>query len=96
MSKGVLARFYHSKAWELCRDATMQERNFICEKCGRPAIILHHKVFLTEENVNDPDIALNPDNLEALCHRCHDEIHNAPQSTVPGLAFDSNGNLVRA
>jgi hypothetical protein len=34
---------------------------------AQPAEIAHHKIYLTAENVTDPDIALNPDNLEALC-----------------------------
>lgn len=36
---------------------------------------MHHKVKLTPENVNNPDIALNWDNLELLCKKCHLEEH---------------------
>ena len=40
-----------------------------------PAVHVHHKVPLTAENVSDPAIALNKDNLLALCEECHSEQH---------------------
>lgn len=95
MSSGILASFYKSKRWQRCRDAVMSERHYICERCGRPAVILHHKHYLTEGNVTDPDVALNPSNLECLCMRCHDLEHNTTSATVDGIAFDKLGNLIR-
>ena len=49
---------------ESCRAAYIAERVAIdgglCETCGLvPGQIVHHTVWLTEDNVNDPDIALN-------------------------------------
>lgn len=38
-------------------------------------MICHHKTYLTPDNINDPNIALNWANLEALCHNCHDLEH---------------------
>lgn len=95
MSRGVLARFYRSKRWHRCRDAFMQERNFVCERCGAPASICHHRRYLTERNYSDPDVSLNPDNLEALCMACHDDEHNVTGATVDGVTFDQDGNLVK-
>lgn len=40
-----------------------------------PADEVHHKIRLTKENINEPSIALNFDNLEALCEQCHDKEH---------------------
>ena len=40
-----------------------------------PAVHVHHKIALTAENVSDPAIALNKDNLLALCEECHSEQH---------------------
>lgn len=51
-----------------------------CEKCGKVIvnpydIIAHHVVPLTESNVNDYTVSLNPDNIMLVHHRCHNEIH---------------------
>ena len=53
----------------------------ICEHCGKPIvraydIILHHVEELTEDNVNDVSISLNPDNIKLVHHKCHNIIHN--------------------
>lgn len=73
----------------------MESRHHICERCGRPAVIAHHKRYLNESNYTDPSIALNPDNLEALCMECHNREHIATGATVEGLTFDGTGDLVR-
>ena len=57
------------------------EGQLICEYCGKPIIakydcIGHHKIELTEANVDDANIALNPDNIMLVHHRCHNKIHN--------------------
>ena len=36
---------------------------------------MHHKIRLTPENINNPEIALNWENLELLCEACHHEEH---------------------
>lgn len=38
-------------------------------------IILHHITELTEENVNDRMISLNPDNIQIVSFRTHNSIH---------------------
>ena len=51
----------------------------VCSKCGgvfdiselRP----HHKVELTLDNIDDVNVTLNPDNIEVLCHDCHNAAH---------------------
>jgi len=40
-----------------------------------PGEIVHHKIHLTPENIHDPKIALNFDNLQLLCRDCHGKIH---------------------
>ena len=81
-----LTTFYRSKEWETLRSVLRLERvdnngDIICEHCGKPITkaydcIAHHKEPLTERNVNNPDIALNPDNIALLHHSCHNAIHN--------------------
>ena len=49
------AQFYHGKAWRRLSKAFLMSKHYICERCGQPAEIAHHKIYLTAENV-------------ALCH----------------------------
>lgn len=72
--------FYTSKAWEKTREAYASSRGRLCERClkkGRytPGVIVHHKVYLTPENITDPNISLAWENLELLCRDCHAEEH---------------------
>jgi 5-methylcytosine-specific restriction endonuclease McrA len=68
-----------------------------------PADVVHHKIPLTETNVSDPDISLNPERLIALCNDCHTEVHkqlgigamNGACIEEPRVGFDSEGNVVR-
>lgn len=87
--------FYHSAAWRRLSRAFLLSKNYICERCGAPAEIAHHKRYLTPANVNDPDIALNPANLESLCLNCHNAEHfSAGGVTAEGLTFDDRGELI--
>lgn len=82
----TLQNFYKSKEWEKLIALIRMERvhedgQVYCEQCGRPITdkydcIGHHKIFLTEDNVNDANIALNPDNIMLVHHKCHNHIHN--------------------
>lgn len=75
--------FYDSKKWKLFRSNLIIERTtyegIICERCSKSIIsdkiILHHKRELTNENVNDYSISLNPENIEVLCLDCHNKEH---------------------
>mgnify|MGYP002522554509 CR=1 FL=1 len=64
--------FYVSQAWADCRSAYRKSVGGLCEQCLKAGIIkagvdVHHKRKLTAENVNDPAVSLNWDNLELLC-----------------------------
>lgn len=85
--------FYKSKAWQECRDAFFKSKFGICERCGDPGVIVHHKVHLTPGNIIDPNVTLNWENLELLCQDCHNKEHGGA-STADGLAFDEDGNLI--
>lgn len=72
--------FYKTEQWKNCRDAYAKSVGGLCEKClqnGRyePGEIVHHKVPLTPQNVSDPEISLNWDNLQLLCRMCHGDAH---------------------
>lgn len=82
----TLSNFYRSSEWETLRKSLMLERvdsngDVICEHCHKPIVkaydcIGHHKTPLTESNVNNYDVSLNPDNVALVHHKCHNEIHN--------------------
>lgn len=96
MAKPWAKAFYNSPRWRKCREAFVASRLFLCERCGEPGVEVHHKVELTPLNINDPEITLNWDNLELLCHRCHDMTKRRPlSSTQDGMMFDSSGQLVK-
>lgn len=94
MAKEWAKPFYKSKAWQDCREAFFIFRHGLCERCGRPGKIVHHKIYLAPENVNDPYITLNWDLLELLCATCHQHEHFEGDATAEGLMFDENGELV--
>ena len=85
MSTPLLQAFYKSSKWAKFVEALRIERAnndgvVICEHCGKPIIkkydcIGHHVEELTEENVNDVMIALNPNNIQLVHFKCHNEIH---------------------
>ena len=80
-----LKEFYRSKEWEDLREVIINERiqDDGCvhdEVTGKPIvkkydIILHHKTELTEQNVNDYNISLNPDNIMVVSHQTHNKLH---------------------
>jgi 5-methylcytosine-specific restriction endonuclease McrA len=82
MSSGIRSRFYRSKEWEECRAAYLRSVGGLCEICLSrglivPAEIVHHKVHLDDDKVNDPEIALSFDNLQAVCRKCHGDLHRS-------------------
>lgn len=80
-----LYSFYRSREWvALLRTIKLERVNedgqLICEHCGKPIVraydaIGHHKIELTEDNVNDAEISLNPENIAMLHHVCHNRVH---------------------
>lgn len=95
MAKDFAVKFYSSAAWIKCREAYKQSVFGLCERCGVPGAEVHHIIYLTPDNINDPYIALSWDNLELLCHECHTREHMSKYSaTREDVMFDENGNLV--
>ena len=86
--------FYQSKAWKKTRRYVFERDLGLCRRCGKPGDIVHHKVYLTPENIGDPSISLNVDNLETLCRECHAAEHEGELPTDKGLTFDENGDLI--
>lgn len=82
----TLDNFYTSKAWQKCRryvisDILSRDGALYCSRCRKEIMepndaVLHHIKPLDDDTVGDPDVAYNPDNLEILCHSCHNAEHD--------------------
>ena len=102
MAKEWAKSFYSSKEWKECRVAYIDMVDGMCERClekekVNPGYIVHHKNHLTPDNINDPEVTLNFDELEYLCLDCHNEEHGVGSSkevTREGLIFNKHGELV--
>lgn len=99
MAKDFSKSFYKSRAWQACRDSYIRERMMIdgglCEICGQNlGVIVHHRVLLTPENINDPDVLLAKDKLCFVCRECHNDIHSTEMhgaGHVLRCTFDADG-----
>lgn len=81
MAKEFAKAFYRSKAWQRCRNAYAKSVGGLCERClacgvYTPGEIVHHKREITVDNINNPSITLNWDNLELVCRDCHSVEHS--------------------
>lgn len=92
--------FYNSKAWKDARRNYKQSVGGLCEVCMSkgiisPAEIVHHKIPLTADNVNNLDISLSWKNLQALCRPCHAKAHEEMymQRTGRRYTVDENGKV---
>ena len=61
-----------------------------------PGEEVHHREYLTPDNINDPYIALSWESLELLCQSCHSKEHMSKYNVVrDDVMFDESGNLIR-
>ena len=93
--------FYNSMAWKQTSRAYKQSVGGLCESCMAkglvtPAEIVHHKIPLTDNNINDLNISLSWNNLQALCRQCHAEAHEEMyrQRTGRRYIIDKQGHVV--
>ena len=82
--KDFAVAFYSSKAWKKTREAYAKHRKGLCEVCLskgiiKPGEIVHHKVQLTPDNISNPLITLDWNNLQLVCRDCHAAIHELNQ-----------------
>ncbi|WP_212925341.1 HNH endonuclease [Oceanobacillus sp. J11TS1] len=67
--------FYHSPEWRRVRELALIRDNHLCQRCLKEkkitkAQVVHHIVEL----LVDWSKRLDLDNLESLCHSCHNRI----------------------
>lgn len=92
MAQNWAKAFYNSAAWQQTRMSYMLSKHGLCERCGKPGLIVHHRKYLRPCDMNNPKRTLDYSNLELLCHACHDEEHLKRQKGR--YSFDINGNLL--
>ena len=93
-----VVQFYSSGAWKKCRASYRKSVGGLCERCLRrgiytPGEIVHHKCYLTPENIDDPSITLDWNNLECLCQAHHNEEHFKEQKQKRYI-IDKEGNVI--
>ena len=94
--------FYNSKAWKDVRELAMIRDKGLCqaEGCHAPAEEVHHIIHLTPNNVTDPSVTLNLDNLTCLCRDCHFKQHKGERGKAKNkdrlrvVRFDEDGNII--
>ena len=95
MARDFARSFYSSAAWISCRDSYIAKRRGLCERCLargliHPGKIVHHRTYLTPENITNPAVALNHANLELLCQDCHNAEHHARSDQRYVIATDGS------
>lgn len=102
MAREFAKAFYDSAAWRKCRKTFLAYRRAadggMCQRCHeKPGYIIHHRTELTPENITDPDITLNMDNLMYVCHECHNIMHgyakDLPERSI-SYCFSPDGTPV--
>ena len=81
MATEAANRFYGSNQWKACRIAYKKSVGGLCERCLKHGLyvsgeIVHHKEYINADNVTDPQVLTDFNNLELLCRKCHAEEHD--------------------
>ena len=80
MAKEYAKAFYKSTTWQQCRESYIKYRHGLCERCLakgiiKTGLIVHHKIYISPENISNPEITTDFNNLELLCQECHNSEH---------------------
>lgn len=89
-----IRRFYRSDKWKVARALKIASVGGLCEKCVAIGTEVHRKIHLTLENVGNPEISLNQDNLLLLCNECYNKEHGRFEGKKE-YEFDADGNMVK-
>ena len=88
----VIRKFYKSDKWKIARAIKIASVNGLCEECNNIGTEVHHIIHLTPDNICDPTITVNQDNLKLLCNECHNKVHGRFQGRAKYF-FDEEGNI---
>jgi len=81
--------FYKSREWRAVRLLALDRDHHECQECKRQGRVskgqnVHH----IKELRDHPELALELDNLETLCIRCHNETHDKTFGSEPNRWAD--------
>ena len=82
--------FYSGSKWIKTRDDIRKRDKMTCKKChsfSEKYYEVDHIIELTWDNVDDWNIAYNPDNLQLLCHACHNRKTRKDKRNVERLFY---------
>lgn len=66
----------------------LEETNNICERCGKPAVEVHHRDMMTFNH--------ELSNLETLCESCHRRLHKVGRKKNPNtVGYVRKNSIVR-
>lgn len=99
-----LKAFYKSPEWRTARELALMRDKYLCQDCkDKPAEVVHHIIHLSEDNVDNPEISLNQNNLISICSNCHSIRHKGEHARGRlshmddepyNYIFDANGMIV--
>lgn len=96
MAKPFAKTFYASKAWQTARRQALRRDHYTCVYCCMRAEEVHHVIELTPDNINDPRISLNTDNLMSMCHNCHTKLTQGGSGDIDdAYCFDDDGQVIK-
>ena len=87
-------KFYNSRAWKIVREKALARDNYLCQRCLKDsklskADVVHHiKPIETHWKLR-----LVLDNLESLCHDCHNSNHNSKKNSKSNKKILTRGVL---
>ena len=69
--------FYTSPIWCRTQARILKQHHYECERCRKKGLVtrattVHHRKYLR----NHPELALDEENLEPICAKCHYEEHH--------------------
>lgn len=72
-----LHSFYASRTWQRLAAATRTAQHNECQRCKargiyKPCDVVHHKKYVKIF----PELAMDENNLECLCFKCHEDEHD--------------------
>jgi adenylate kinase family enzyme len=73
-------KFYTSRTWRAFRELVIIENGGVCNRCHKvftdtSQLEVHHIKHLKGNDYDDYNKTLNKENVEVICHQCHNEEH---------------------
>lgn len=68
------ATVYRTQRWKALRQRVLKRDGFTCTSCKNIVpknAHVDHITPITPDNLNNEDVTFNIDNLQTLCHGCH-------------------------